>query len=118
MSDPLVAVAWAQAAYFGVTGVWPLVSIRTFMAVTGPKRDVWLVKTVGVIVAAIAVSIGVAAARHEFTAATFVLAVGAAAALGAVDVWYAGRGVISKIYLADAVVEVGLIVGWVLLWRP
>ena len=88
------------------------------MAVTGPKRDVWLVKTVGVIIAVVAVSIGVAAYQRSIGAPTVVLAVGAAAGLGGVDVWYSLRGVISKIYLADAAMEALLIIGWAALWRP
>jgi hypothetical protein len=34
-----------------MTGLWPLVSIGTFQQVTGPKTDLWLVKTVGVLIA-------------------------------------------------------------------
>jgi hypothetical protein len=33
----MFAVALIQGVYFVATGVWPLVSIRTFMAITGPK---------------------------------------------------------------------------------
>ena len=40
----------AQAIYYIATGVWSLVGIRSFQAVTGPKIDTWLVKTVGVLV--------------------------------------------------------------------
>ncbi len=38
-------VALAQAVYYGVTGAWPLVSRRSFEAVTGRKTDWWLVQT-------------------------------------------------------------------------
>src|SRR4051794_14622821 len=30
---------WVQGVYYFVTGVWPLVSIETFLMVTGPKTD-------------------------------------------------------------------------------
>ena len=46
-----------QGVYFLLTGVWPLLSIRTFEAVTGPKVDRWLVKTVGLLVAVIGASL-------------------------------------------------------------
>ena len=41
MREPRLAVwlCWVQGAYFLVTGVWPLVSIRSFQAVTGKKTD-------------------------------------------------------------------------------
>src|SRR5687767_3732081 len=46
-----------QGIYFLLTGVWPLVSMRTFEMVTGPKVDRWLVKTVGVLIAVIGSSL-------------------------------------------------------------
>jgi hypothetical protein len=42
-----------QAAYYLITGLWPLVSLRTFEMVTGPKTDDWLVRMVGLLAAAI-----------------------------------------------------------------
>lgn len=46
-------LALGQGPYYFATGVWPLVSMRTFEAVPGPKTDRWLVKTVGVLDAAV-----------------------------------------------------------------
>ncbi|MFH5804425.1 hypothetical protein ACG2DA_10255, partial [Alienimonas sp. DA493] len=42
-----------QGLYYVATGVWPLVHIRSFEFVTGPKTDDWLVQTVGALVLAI-----------------------------------------------------------------
>ena len=42
-----------QGLYFLATGVWPLVSLRTFEGVTRPRVDSWLVKSVSVLVSAI-----------------------------------------------------------------
>lgn len=116
MDGLLPWLAAIQAIYFIVTGVWPLVSIRTFMAVTGPKTDVWLVKTVGLLVAVIGAAIGLAAWGGRFTPEVFLLAVGSSAALAAVDVYYHARGVIPRVYLLDAVAEAVLIVAWGALW--
>src|SRR4051812_47371653 len=110
--SPLIWIAAAQAVYFGVTGIWPLVDIDSFMRVTGPKRDIWLVRTVSVLVTVIAAAIALAAWRREVNLPTIALAIGSAAALGAVDVIYALRGTIAKIYLADAVAEALLILAW------
>jgi hypothetical protein len=44
-------IALVQGIYFFLTGVWPLISMRTFLRITGPKTDLWLVKTVGLILA-------------------------------------------------------------------
>jgi hypothetical protein len=103
-------IAVGQGVYFLTTGIWPLVSMRTFEAVTGPKVDRWLVKTVGVLVAVIGASLLVDARRPS--RGSQVLGVGSAAALGGVDVVYSLRGRISKIYLADAVLEALLVTLW------
>lgn len=110
----LVIVAYVQAGYFFLTGVWPIVHIKSFMAVTGPKTDIWLVKTVGVLVGVIGLAIALAAYRHELTPPIWLLAIGSAASLAVIDVWYVARGVIAKIYLLDALVEAVLIAGWLI----
>lgn len=102
----------AQGIYFLLTGVWALVSIDTFQKVTGPKVDLWLVKTVGVIVTVIGAVLIMAGVRGKVTAEIIVLAIGNAFALAAIDVYYVSKKVISKIYLVDAVLEVILIVLW------
>src|SRR3954454_18644356 len=96
-------LATIQSAYFLLTGVWPLVHLRSFVAVTGPKVDLWLVKTVGVLVTVVGLVIGVAAYRQNVTPEIALLTAGSAAALGAVDVMYVLKRVIAKIYLLDAV---------------
>src|SRR5437763_10359912 len=40
---------WIQGVYTLLTALWGLVDIDSFMAVTGPKTDIWLVKTVSVL---------------------------------------------------------------------
>lgn len=106
----LARIPVLQGLYFLATGIWPLLSMRTFEAVTGPKVDRWLVKTVGVLVAVIGVSL-LADARRP-SRGSQVLGVGSAAALGGVDVVYSLRGRISKIYLLDAVLEALLVTLW------
>jgi predicted anti-sigma-YlaC factor YlaD len=48
-----VGVALVQGGFYAVTGVWALVDLDSFMAVTGPKTDLRLVKTVGALVTVI-----------------------------------------------------------------
>ncbi|MFO0851378.1 MAG: hypothetical protein U0871_22895 [Gemmataceae bacterium] len=115
-------LCWVQGVYYLVTGVWPLVSIETFQAVTGPKTDHlatgreadhWLVNTVGVLVTAVAVGLLVAGWRRRPTPEVVALGLAAAVALAGIDVVYVARGVIPPVYLADAAVEAVLIAGWV-----
>ncbi len=103
------AVLTAQSAYFLVTAVWPLVHYRSFELVTGRKRDVWLVKTVGALLVPVAAALGLAAARPQPPLEARVLAVGTAAALGSVEAVYALRGRIRWVYLVDAAVEALLV---------
>ena len=116
MEQALVWVAAVQGAYYVVTGVWPIVHVRSFMAVTGPKTDVWLVKAVGALVAVVGAAVGLAAWRHAVTPEVALLAVGSAAALGFVDVYYPLRGVIPRVYLLDALAEGALIAAWAVAW--
>ncbi|GFO65730.1 hypothetical protein [Geomonas paludis] len=106
-------VASVQGAYFLTTGLWPIFSIRTFMMITGPKTDLWLVKTVGAVLGVTGAALLVAGLADQVTQALVLLAVGSAAALAAADVIYASRKVIAPVYLLDAVLEAALIVWWV-----
>ena len=94
-------------AYYVVTGLWPLIHLASFERVTGPKTDDWLVHMVGLLAAVIGGTLLRASARPTTETAT--LAVASALAFAAIDVWYAATGVISSIYIADAVVELLLI---------
>ena len=116
MSTFVFWLGMIQAAYFFATGVWPLVHIRSFMAVTGPKVDIWLVKCVGVLVGVIGIVIGLATGHERLTVEIVLLAIGSAAGLTAIDVVYVLKRVIDKIYLLDAVAEIVLIAGWIILW--
>jgi hypothetical protein len=105
-------IAMGQGLYYFVTGVWPLVHIRSFFWVTGPKRDAWLVKTVGVLVTVIGVVLFVAGYELRVSPEIALLGAGAAIGLAGIDVWYVGRRVILPIYLLDAVVELVILAVW------
>jgi hypothetical protein len=101
-----------QAAYYLATGLWPLVHLPSFEAVTGPKTDDWLVHMVGLLAGVIGAALGVAAVHDRHRAPDIVLlAAGAALAFAGIDFWYVLNGPISPIYLADALVELALLVG-------
>jgi hypothetical protein len=106
------SLAIAQGVYFAATGVWPLLHMRSFERVTGPKVDKWLVRTVGVLVAVVGGVLVSAGMRRAVNGETVGLAIGTAAGLGAIDVVYASCGRISPIYLADAAVEAALVTAW------
>lgn len=110
MTPPAAAdLAFAQGLYYLITGLWPLANMPTFLRVTGPKTDLWLVKTVGLLIAVI----GAALLEGRAGAPDLVLGAGAALVLGSVDVVYALKREISAVYLLDAAVEGLLLAAWV-----
>jgi hypothetical protein len=102
----------AQGLYYALTGLWPVVHAGSFMAVTGPKKDLWLVKTVGLVLASIGASLIVASRDPVLTPETLTLALGSALALTGVDIVYSVKRVISFVYLGDAAAELALLWMW------
>jgi hypothetical protein len=112
----LLLLAWVQGSYYLVTAVWPLVSIHTFQLVTGPKVDLWLVKTVAVMIAGSALALLSSAVRQAVPMEVMVLAVANALGLAAIDIIYVAKGRISRVYLLDAVPEIVLAAAWAIGW--
>jgi hypothetical protein len=92
-----------QGVYYLLTGLWPLVHFASFEALSGRKRDRWLVRTVGLLAAVI----GFTLLRRPAEGSR--LADLSAGAFVAADVMAVGAGQLPT-YLADAVVE-GAFVG-------
>jgi hypothetical protein len=111
----LFILASIQALYFLAAGIWPLINIESFIAITGPKTDLWLVKTVGALIAVIGTVLLSATLRNRLTMEIIFLAIFSGAALAVIDIYYAWTDVISEIYLLDAAAEVFLILCWFLL---
>ncbi len=88
--------------------------MRTFLAVTGPKTDLWLVKTVGLVLAVIGAVLIYAQQTATVNPPVVLLAIGPAASLALVEIVYVIKKVISPIYLGDAFVEIVLIIWWLI----
>lgn len=100
----------AQGAYYLLSGLWAVVDRRGFETVTGRKTDYWLVRTVGLLAAAIGASLLTGARGARPSAETTVLAVSAGASFTAVDLVFVAKRRIRPVYLADAAVH-GLLAG-------
>lgn len=112
-TNPLMkAVTTAQAWYFIPFSIWGLLHIRSFMWVTGKKTDVWLVKTVCLLLVTVGAVIGRAGQNGRVTPEIAALGIGSSASLVIIDVWYVSKGRIRWVYLLDAVANGGLIGGW------
>ena len=92
-------VALVQGIYFFVFGVWPIVHMDSFLKVTGPKTDLWLVKTVGLLLSAIGVALVVAQVNGEINTVLTILGIGSALTLALIDVIYVARRVITPTIL-------------------
>ena len=111
-SEEAIRLARLQAIFYVATGVWPFVSMHSFEAVTGPKVDRWLVKTVGALVAVIGCALALASRRRQLAPEVVLVAAGSAAALATIDTVYVAKRRISPVYLLDAVAEIALLAGW------
>jgi hypothetical protein len=79
-------IALAQGVYYFLTGLWPLLDIGSFLQVTGPKNDVWLVHTVGLLIAVIGLVLITSGIRWKISPEIFILAVGSALSLTGIEI--------------------------------
>ena len=104
-------IAFAQGALYFASGLWPIVHLRSFEAVTGKKREKWLVQANGAILACVGLSLLRSAGKEPARQ----LGLTSAAAIAAVESVYALRGKIGRPYVADAAVELAIAAGWLLI---
>jgi hypothetical protein len=105
-------LALTQGLFYLATGIWPLLDMVSFQLVTGPKTDLWLVRTVGVLVTVVGGVLLLGYWSRRVTDELVVLAMGCALGLAAIDLVYSLSGRISAVYLADAAAEIGLAGLW------
>ena len=109
-------LCYTQGIYTLLTAIWALVDIHSFMQITGPKTDIWLVKTVATLLLPIGAGLlfGVFIREDRW----MVLLLGATTALGLViiDFYYTLHKTISNIYLLDGCLEFLFLVGWILVF--
>lgn len=108
----LALVSLAQGSYWALTGLWPLVHMPSFLWVTGPKIDLWLVRTVGVLILVVGAVLLKAGLARRVTPEIVWLGIGGAAGMAFIDVYYVGKDVILPVYLLDAGAEILLIGAW------
>ncbi|WP_406858771.1 hypothetical protein ABZO31_00330 [Streptomyces sp. HUAS MG47] len=107
-----VSVARAQGLFNVAGGLWPLLSLRTFERVYGPKTDDWLQKASAGLLAASGLSMLRAAPTVEGMRHARRTGIGTALTFLAVDVMYVPRGRISPAYLMDVAKEITWLIAW------
>lgn len=110
-------IARIQGWFYLFSGAWPLLHRDSFEAVTGPKTDFWLVRTVGLLLCVSGGVMLLAARARRVTREIALLGVLQAAALLVVDLVCVFEPRTTPIYLLDAMAETALIAGWRFSWR-
>jgi hypothetical protein len=99
----------AQGIYYFITGLWPLIDIESFLYITGPKTDLWLVKTVSAIFVCIGLVLSLAFFQQSTSLLIIILGVTTALAIVIIDFYYSLNGVISPVYLIDGGIQILLL---------
>jgi hypothetical protein len=101
-----------QGLYILITAIWPLIDIESFMRVTGPKTDIWLVKTVAVLLIPISVGILLPLISPTHFLQSFMLGLSSAVGLAAIDFYYTINNTIDDIYMWDGILQCLFAVCW------
>ena len=111
------SLLWIQAVYTLLTAVWPLIHIESFMWVTGPKTDVWLVKTVSLLLLPITIVFFSSIYMKMLALPVILVGISSAAGLGFIDFYYTAKDVIKWVYAVDGVLQVIFLLTWLYLLR-
>jgi hypothetical protein len=120
-SEVSTIVLVIQGLYYVAFGAWPLIHMRSFLAVTGRKgkydnldtgdsKDHWLIVTVSLFLVAVGGTLLASIVLGEVARVIFILSSLVASSLAFVDIFYVYRGVIARIYLLDAAMELLFII--------
>ena len=108
-------LAGVHAGYLVATGIWPLLHRRSFEAVTGPKQEFWLVRTVGGLAAATGAALGVSVIRGDRPPEAVTLAISSGVVFGLADIRAARTE--SLLYLGDVLAQLVLVPAWLRRWE-
>ena len=105
-------MAMLQGFYFFTTAIWPFIRLPSFLFVTGPKTDIWLLYTVSTPLLVIGLVLLLAGLRNSVTLDLKLLAMASASGLILIDIVYSSNNTIADIYRYDAAAEIILLAGW------
>ncbi|MDO7867139.1 hypothetical protein [Nocardioides jiangxiensis] len=108
--EPAV-LARVHGAFNMAGGLWPLLHLRSFEAVFGPKADRWLEHTVGGLLTGLGWAQWQAGTPADWKHARRI-GVATAGTLLAIDLVYVPQGRIRWTYLFDAAEEIALLAAW------
>ena len=109
---PAEGVAVPHGVFNVAGGLWPLVHLRSFEWVLGPKTHVWLQRTTGGLLVSAGLAQLAAAPDPQGPAQARRIELCTALTLLAVDLVYVPMGRIRPTYLLDAAMQTGWIRTW------
>jgi hypothetical protein len=101
-------IAIVQGSYYLLTGLWPVLHMPSFESVSGPKKDYWLVQSYGILLGTIGSVLIISKSDIKL------LGIAIALAIAIPNIIFSLKNVISKIYLADAIVQLGFVSMWLI----
>lgn len=113
----ILYVPLIQGIYFMITLIWPVIDIESFMVVTGPKVDIWLVKTVSALLFPYAVICFWVAMKRPLSTIIILCMVLMSWGLAFVELYYYFNGTIKWVYAVDALLQILFSYWWINLWR-
>lgn len=109
-----ILLAKGQGAYNLFGGLWPLLHMRSFEAITGPKDDSWLVRTVAGILVVVGVVLLRDAFRGHVAQSVRFMAAGISTVLAIVAIVSSLAGFISWLYFFDGLIHLAFALAWML----
>ena len=101
-----------HGVYVLLTAIWALIDIGSFMSVTGPKSDIWLVKTVAVLLLPISLCILFPLFSSINPLLSILVSMLSAAGLAAIDFYYTSNNTISAVYQYDGILQILFLISW------
>jgi hypothetical protein len=112
MSQQSRTILTIQGLYMSLTSLWPIIDLHSFIQLTGYKTDVWLVKTLSLLLLSIGISFIIQSAQRSLSAGIRLLAINVAVSLSAIDFYYTTVNVISDVYVIDGFIQLLFISLW------
>jgi hypothetical protein len=110
-----VILLWVQGIYILLTALWGLIDIDSFMQVTGKKTDIWLVKTVSVLLLGISCLLFCNVLSKMPVLPVIITAIITSAGLAFIDFYYTSNGTIKWVYAIDGILETMFLTVWIAL---
>jgi hypothetical protein len=106
---------WVQASYYLSTALVALLDIHFFMQITGPKTDIWLVKTVSVLLIPISLCLILNAVVKTNPLPVIAVGLSSSLVLAFIDFYYTANDTIKWVYAVDGILQLVFVTGWTII---